>query len=102
MLACGIFGNISDEDIQRTAGYCTQLCTRGGTVIWTRSHKAPDLVPQVCDWFSARGFELAWISDPSTDWTVAAYRLAATPAPLAAGARMFTFIARSARRQPGS
>ncbi|MGH3192781.1 MAG: SAM-dependent methyltransferase [Streptosporangiaceae bacterium] len=102
VLACGIFGNISDEDIQRTAGYCAQLCARGGTVIWTRNHKAPDLVPQVCDWFSARGFELTWISDPSTDWTVAAYRLAAAPAPLEAGARMFTFIARGASCRPGS
>ncbi len=105
VLACGIFGNISDQDIERTAGYCTQLCARGGTVIWTRSHQAPDLVPQICDWFSARGFELAWISDPCTDWTVAAYRLAAAPAPLEAGARMFTFVARNPRnapRQPNS
>jgi hypothetical protein len=100
LLACGIFGNITDADIERTAGYCTQLCARGGTVIWTRSHQAPDLVPQICDWFSARGFELAWISDPSTDWTVAAYRLAAAPAPLEAGARMFTFIARNPANGP--
>lgn len=101
VLACGIFGNITDGDIQRTAGYCTQLCARGGTVIWTRSHKPPDLVPQICDWFSARGFEPIWISDPSTDWTVAAYRLATAPAPLEPGARMFTFVARNPAKDPG-
>jgi len=100
VLACGIFGNITDEDIKRTAGYCTQLCARGGAVIWTRSRRAPDLVPQICDWFSARGFELAWISGPSTDWTVAAHRLAASPAPLEPAARMFTFVAHNQTRRP--
>jgi len=103
VLSCGIFGNISAEDIQRTAGYCAQLCARGGTVIWTRGHRAPDLVPQICDWFCARGFERTWISDPSTDWSVAAYRLAAAPAPLEPGARMFTFVAYNlAKDQPSS
>jgi hypothetical protein len=77
-------------------------------VIWTRSHQPPDLVPQICDWFSARGFEPLWISDPSTDWTVAAYRLAAAPprpaphrtAPLEPGARMFTFVVRNPAKDP--
>jgi hypothetical protein len=105
VLACGVFGNITNTHNERTIGYCTQLCATGGTVVWTRgrwhrSKSEPDLVPQICDWFSARGFELAWISDPSTDWTVAAYRLAATPAPLEAGARMFTFIARNPAKGP--
>ncbi len=65
-------------------------------------------MPEICDWFSARGFESLWISDPSTDWTVAgyrlavaAYRLAAAPAPLEPGARMFTFVARNPAKDPG-
>jgi hypothetical protein len=100
VLACGIFGNITDEDIKRTAGYCAQLCAYRGTVIWTRGRKPPDLVPQICDWFSACGFELVWISDPSTDWTVAAYRLAGSPAPLEPAARMFTFVAHMPAKSP--
>jgi hypothetical protein len=92
VLICGVFGNITDEHIERTVGYCTELCAQGGTVIWTRGRWPPDLVPQICEWFSGRGFEPSWISDPATGWAVAAHRLAAPPAPLEPAARMFTFI----------
>jgi hypothetical protein len=91
VLVCGVFGNITDEDIQRTVGYCTQLCAHGGTVVWTRDRRPPDLVPQICDWFAARGFEPLWVSDPAAGWGVAAHRFAGTTAPLERGARMFTF-----------
>ena len=37
VLACGIFGNIVDEDIERTIDACTRLCRTGGTVI-QRAH----------------------------------------------------------------
>jgi hypothetical protein len=36
VLACGLFGNITNAHIERTIGYCTQLCATGGTVVWTR------------------------------------------------------------------
>jgi hypothetical protein len=36
VLVCGMFGNMADDDVRRTVGYCTQLCAHGGTVIWTR------------------------------------------------------------------
>jgi hypothetical protein len=38
-LVCGVFGNITDEDIERTVGTCCQLCKAGGTVICTRSRE---------------------------------------------------------------
>jgi hypothetical protein len=98
VLVCGVFGNITDEDIQRTVGYCTQLCAHGGTVVWTRARRPPDLVPQICDWFAARGFEQLWVSDPAAGWGVAAHRFAGVPAPLERGARMFTFIGHQALR----
>ena len=41
VLVCGVFGNITDEDIERTVGTCCQLCKTGGTVIWTRQRSAP-------------------------------------------------------------
>ena len=59
VLVCGVFGNMTDDDVRRTIGYCTQLCAYGGTVVWTRGRWEPDLVPQICDWFAGRGFELA-------------------------------------------
>jgi hypothetical protein len=91
VLACGVFGNITEADIERTVGYCAQLCAHGGTVVWTRGRWAPDLVPRICDWFAGRGFEQVWVSGPAERWGVAAHRFAGTPVPLERGARMFTF-----------
>ncbi len=42
VLACGLFGNMTDAHIERMIGYCTQLCATGGTVVWTRGRWAPD------------------------------------------------------------
>ena len=94
VLACGMFGHLTNEDLRRMIGYCTQLCAHGGTVVWTRGRHEPDLVPQICDWFAARGFEPRWVSDPAEGWGVGAHRFTATPVPLERGARMFTFAAR--------
>ncbi len=41
VLACGLFGNMTDEDVRRTVGYFPQLCARGGTIIWTRGRWQP-------------------------------------------------------------
>jgi hypothetical protein len=57
LLLCGIFGNVSTDDIRRTVTAAAALCAPGGTVIWTRHQRPPDLTPQVRDWFSAAGFE---------------------------------------------
>jgi hypothetical protein len=94
VLVCGVFGNMTDDDVRRMIGYCTQLCAHGGTVVWTRGRWEPDLVPQICDWFADRGFELGWVSDPAQGWGAGAHRFTATPppnVPLERGARMFTF-----------
>jgi Putative methyltransferase len=91
VLVCGVFGNITDEDVKRTVGYCTQLCAPRGTVVWTRGRWDPDLFPQICDWFAAQDFTPLWVSDPATHWAAAAHRFTGTPSPLEPGARMFTF-----------
>lgn len=92
VLVCGVFGNISDEDIHRTVGFCAQLCKTGGTVIWTRHREAPDLVPTVCEWFEENGFERQWVSDPDAGFGVGVHRFQARPQPLSPGATMFTFV----------
>jgi len=92
VLACGVFGNITDEDVRRTVRYSTQLCATGGTVIWTRGRSAPDLFPQICDWFAELGFEQLWVSDPEVSYGVGAHRFTGTPEPLAAAPRMFSFL----------
>jgi hypothetical protein len=63
VLVCGMFGNMTADDIRRTIGFCTQLCAHGGTVIWTRNRQEPDQVPRICDWFAEDGFALVRVSD---------------------------------------
>jgi SAM-dependent methyltransferase len=92
VLVCGVFGNITDEDIRRTVGFCTQLCTTGGTVIWTRHRGVPDRVPVICEWFEELGFERRWLSDPAAEYGVGVHRFGGRPTPLVAGVRMFTFV----------
>ena len=97
---CGLFGNLTDADIERTVGYCTQLTARGGTVVWTRGRWAPDLLPQICEWFAGRGFDELWVSDPAEGWGAAAHRFTGTPDPLEPGVRMFTFRGHHPRTGP--
>jgi ubiquinone/menaquinone biosynthesis C-methylase UbiE len=92
VLLCGVFGNITDEDIRRTVGYCARLCRTDGTVIWTRHRRAPDLVPQICAWFTEHRFGLRWLSEPETGYGVGVHRFTGAPAPAATGTRLFSFI----------
>ncbi len=57
LLLCGIFGNISDEDIKCTVEAASAMCRSGATVIWTRHRRPPDLTPQIRAWFAASGFD---------------------------------------------
>jgi hypothetical protein len=91
VVACGLVGNITDADVERTIGFCRQLCAAGGTVVWTRGRWAPDLLPRVCEWFEELGFERVWVSPADFPPGCGAHRFAGTPAPLEEGARMFTF-----------
>jgi hypothetical protein len=91
VLVCGVFGNISDADIHATVVACTQLCATGGTVVWTRHRRAPDVVPRICAWFARNGFELVSLSDRGEPFGVGAHRLLGRPRPLVTGTRIFTF-----------
>ena len=57
LLLSGIFGNVSDADIERTVGAAALLCADGATVIWTRHRRPPDVTSQMRAWFAASGFE---------------------------------------------
>lgn len=100
VLVCGVFGNITDSDVERTVDHCAALCRTGGTVIWTRHRGAPDLVPSICAWFEERGFERRWVSDPDAGYGVGVHRFQAEPRPLTAGVRMFTFIGYDVLEEP--
>jgi hypothetical protein len=57
LLLCGIFGNVSARNIQRTVEAAPSLCGAGAVVIWTRHRRPPDLTPRVRAWFTVSGFE---------------------------------------------
>ncbi len=57
VLACGIFGNIGEDDIHNTIRHLPSFCSTGATVLWTRHRRPPDLTPTVRRWFGDAGFE---------------------------------------------
>src|ERR1700733_10104253 len=56
VVACGIFGNITDADIQATVAALPGLCAPGALVLWTRHRSPPDLTPAIRSWFGEAGF----------------------------------------------
>jgi hypothetical protein len=53
--------------------------------------KAPDLVPQICDWLDTCGFERRWLSAPDAGFGAGAHPFTRRPEPLSPGESMFTF-----------
>jgi SAM-dependent methyltransferase len=56
VVICGVFGNISDDDIRAVARRMPAFCAPRGTVVWTRHRRPPDLTPSVRGWFAEAGF----------------------------------------------
>ena len=93
VLACGVFGNITDDQVMRTVATLPQLCAPGATVIWTRHRQPPDLTPAIRDWFAQAGFvERSFDAPGDTFFGVGAHRFGGHPEPLSPGHRMFDFV----------
>jgi hypothetical protein len=93
LLLCGIFGNVADEDLARTVAAVPSLLAAGGTVIWTRHRRAPDLTVRIRSWLAESGVEeTAFVAAPGIGWAVGAgvLRGPSGQAP-AADQRLFTF-----------
>ena len=95
VLACGVFGNMSDGDIRHTVSRLPELCAPGATVIWTRGRSpAHDLVPTIQAWFSEAGFNQVRADVPAGEtFSVVSHRLVARPRRLESGVRLFRFVA---------
>jgi hypothetical protein len=91
LLLCGIFGNVSDDDIRRTAANASRLCAPGATAIWTRHRRAPDLTPSLRQWWTEAGWsERAFLSPGPETASVAVFHLDTDPLPFQE-MRLFTF-----------
>lgn len=92
VLACGIFGNISEDDIAATVHAMPAFLAPGGTVIWTRHRGPPDLVATIDGWFADAGFARVFVSAPEHQYGVGVHRLVNTPQPLPETEHLFTFV----------
>jgi hypothetical protein len=93
VLANGVFGNISDADIEHTIRMLPSLCAPGATVTWTRHRRPPDFTPQIRAWFTEAGFrEVAFETADEFIFTVGVTRLARDPDPFVPGATLFEFL----------
>jgi hypothetical protein len=98
VVVCGVFGNITDDDIRHTIEQLPSLCAPGAVVVWTRCTLAPDLTPAVRTWFEAGGFsELSFVDIPETTFGVGANLLTSPSRTFERGVRLFTFLPRDAR-----
>ena len=98
VLACGIFGNITDDDIHNTIAHLPELCAPHATVIWTRGTFAPDLTPAIRVWFMEAGFsELDFVTVPDTIAGVGVNRLNSSPHEFDPDLQLFTFLPRAER-----
>lgn len=93
VLVCGVFGNISAEDIARTIDALPSFCRTGSHVVWTRHRRPPDATPAIRAGFAAAGFtELAFEAPEGTVMTVGHHRFDGRHAPFDPGRRLFDFV----------
>jgi hypothetical protein len=94
VLACGVFGNISDDDVAATVAALPSFCAPGAEVIWTRHRKAPDLTPAIRSWFARAGFEEVSFEAPPGPYvlSVGRNRLTTVPPPFDPAAHLFDFV----------
>ena len=93
VLACGVFGNVTDEAIARTVEFLPSLCAPNATVVWTRHRRDPDLTPAIRTWFAAAGFdEVAFDAPDGFIFGVGVHRLARDPDPFVPGLKLFDFV----------
>ena len=93
ILACGVFGNISNDDILNTVTALPTLCSPHAVVIWTRHRISPDLTPTIRSWFQTAGFaEEAFEGPDDTFFGVGVHRLVRQPQQMRPARRLFTFV----------
>ena len=89
-MLCGVFGSLTDADIDSTVAALPQLCDEHAQVIWTSHRSTPNLYPQVAAAFERHGFARLH-TDPDDRFGVTRHQLITEPRPLQPGRRLFTF-----------
>lgn len=77
LLLVGIFGNVTDIDVERLITSVPLICAEGATVIWTRHRREPDLTPEIARWFAAAGCSsIGFVSPGSGSYAIGTERCA--------------------------
>ena len=93
VLACGVFGNISDAGIRRTVEFIPALCAPGAMVVWTRKPRPEGIVPAIQDWFEQAACQpLALVVPEGGLFGVGAARFTGSAPPLPEAKVLFEFI----------
>jgi hypothetical protein len=101
VMACGIFGNVIDQDVARTISTLPSLLAEGGHVIWTRGRRVPqdptevtgDPSETVRGLFVDTGFEeIAFVRPDAASFRVGVARWPHAAAPYEPDVRMFDFV----------
>lgn len=91
ILICGVFGHITDDDIETTISALPGLCAERASVIWTRHRGERDPTPAIREWFEHAGFvEKECATPPGTEFSVGLHRFGGAPHAYESR-RMFTF-----------
>lgn len=93
ILLCGIFGNVSNEDVTSMIRALPQLSQKGTKVIWTRNMRSPEFTLEIRDLFVAAGFgEIAFQLTSDNSYAVGIYEYTGVAQPLDEDLRLFTFL----------
>jgi hypothetical protein len=92
LLLCGIFGNVTNDDIHDTLSAIPAMCRQDATVIWTRGRREPDITPTMRTWLDAVGcVRLGFDSPVPGGFAVGWDRFAGEPRPGDLPQRLFRF-----------
>jgi predicted RNA methylase len=94
VLVCGVFGNLSHQDVAATVAVLPGFCRPGASVIWTRHRRPPDFTPEIREYFRQAGFEHVAFEAPPHPYVLAVgrERLTGPPASFDPGRTLFEFI----------
>lgn len=103
VMFCGVFGNLTDEDVRRVVLTMPELCAPHAFAVWTRHRQAPDLTVSIRGWFREAGFhEVEFVPLPDSPGSVGLEQLLAAPRPVAWTGKLFSFLPdRAPAKQPG-
>jgi hypothetical protein len=93
VLACGIFGNVTDEDVKATVEFMPAVCAPGAWVIWTRVPRDDGILHRIQEWFDEAGFEpRALVIGEGNLFGVGAAQFQGHPTEVRPGVRLFDFF----------